>query len=112
MSDGKHFVVMGIWNRLTKKFDENNSKIVITTLIKHANLEKNVTLIFKCLITNLWVSNMFALAAVLSAYSTRSLQALVIEGSKWLFRHFSRDLLLTIMYTPNCVISSIEENIP
>ena len=55
---------------------------------------------------------MFVLAAVLSAYSTRSLQALVIEGSKWLFRHFSRDLLLTIMYTPNCVISSIEENIP
>ena len=55
---------------------------------------------------------MFVLAAVLSAYSTRSLQALVIEGSKWLFRHFSRDLLLTIMYTPNCVISSIEVNIP
>ena len=53
MSDGKHFVVMGIWNRLTKEFDENNSKIDITTLIKHANLEKNVTLIFKCLITNL-----------------------------------------------------------
>ena len=55
---------------------------------------------------------MFALAAVLSAYSALSLQALVIEGSKWLFRHFSRDLLLTIMYTPNCVISSIEVNIP